>query len=187
MHCEAPGVFHVQRCNQNGARADGDRRNGRFFVGPKPHRYADGGIGRRGKFSNQRYCARSGKPRHPRRSQWRAQCRKSSCAAAALHQRPDDNAISLISSGAHGSARSAGAIKERFIKPTECKGGRPGFPHRLRVRSGAPRRPPRAISPDACRRVNRLLEISVFTRSYQVVSTVYRKSRFFSLCGIIIC
>jgi hypothetical protein len=105
MHCEAQGFFHVQRRNQNGARTDGDRRNVRFFLGPKHHRFADGRIGRRGKFSNQRDCARSSKPRHPQRSQRRAQCLKSRCATAARHQCPDDNAISLIFSNGALTAR----------------------------------------------------------------------------------
>src|SRR5450631_338436 len=99
MHCVEPGFFHVQRRNKNGARADGDRRNVRCFVGPKHHWYADGGVGRRGKFSHQWYSARSGKPWHPQRSERRAQCRKSGSAAAALDQRSDDHAISLISRG----------------------------------------------------------------------------------------
>jgi hypothetical protein len=84
-------------------------RNVRCFVGPKHHWYADGGVGRRGKFSHQWYSARSGKPWHPQRSERRAQCRKSGRAAAALDQRPDDHAISLISSGAHGSIGLPGA------------------------------------------------------------------------------
>lgn len=52
MHPEEKGVFHVQCFKQTCPRTCRDRGNICFCIGPRLCRYADGGIGRCGKFSH---------------------------------------------------------------------------------------------------------------------------------------